>query len=290
MYDAFARRTNGRIVHSSLSTQDPKANLKFRKPIAAAYSLNALAAYEPLVDDVIAKFITRLEDAHDVILHLTFSNTIGFMDTGADVDQFIEKLDGNLNKIALMSTMPWTAYWVKHNPIVGFFSKNSHMFANWALKRINERITERKMSPKDPKSSPGGVVDFLDRFLDAARSDNPSGYDFSLLLDWTLVNVMAGADTTAIGLRAVLWFLLKNPSKKEKLFREFQAAKLSIPVSWQQSQQIPYLSACVKEALRLCPAIGLGLERKVPQARLEMPDGYTLHEGTNWTKRLNGGL
>lgn len=43
------------------------------------------------------------EDAHDVILSLTFSSTIGFMDTGADVDDFISKLDANLNKIALVS-------------------------------------------------------------------------------------------------------------------------------------------------------------------------------------------
>lgn len=177
--------------------------------------------------------------------------------------------------------MPWTAYWVKHNPIVGFFSKDSHMFANWAVKRIYERIAERQKILNSTGGSKYSTNDFLDTFLDAARSDAPSGYNFALLVDWTLVNVMAGADTTAVGLRAILWFLLKNPSKKEKLLQEIQSAKLRIPVSWKQSQELPYLGACVKEALRLCPAIGLGLERKVPQAGLEMPDGYVLHEGTN---------
>ncbi|KAI4171233.1 MAG: hypothetical protein LQ343_004439 [Gyalolechia ehrenbergii] len=177
--------------------------------------------------------------------------------------------------------MPWTAYWVKHNPIVGFFSKDSHMFANWAVKRIQERIAERQKKQIGTEGSKDRTVDFLDIFLDAARPHDPSAYNFTLLIDWTLVNVMAGADTTAIGLRAVLWFLLKNPSKKEKLLQELQDAKLSVPVSWKQTQQLPYLSACVKEALRLCPAIGLGLERKVPQAGLEMPDGYVLPEGTN---------
>lgn len=179
--------------------------------------------------------------------------------------------------------MPWTAWWLKHNPIIGFFSKESHMFVNWAVKRIRERMAYHRVK-QHAGGSRKGTVDFLDIFLDAARaarSDLPSTYDFTLLIDWTLVNVMAGADTTAIGLRAVLWFLLKNPTKKERLLQEIQNAKLSVPVSWRQAQQLPYLSACIKEALRLCPAIGLGLERKVPQTGLEMPDGYVLREGTN---------
>ena len=42
------------------------------------------------------------QDAHDVILHLTFSHTLGLMDAGGDIDGFISKLDGNLNSLALV--------------------------------------------------------------------------------------------------------------------------------------------------------------------------------------------
>ncbi|KAL8958172.1 MAG: hypothetical protein Q9193_004720 [Seirophora villosa] len=299
MYDGFARRINGKLAHSSLSTQDPKVHANFRKPIASAFSLTAVTAYEPLVDDMVSKFLSRLGEvsqdpregtcnmalwsrlyAHDVILHLTFSNTLGFMDAGADVDDFMSKLDGNLNRNALLSTMPWTAYWLKHNPIVGLLWKDNYMFTGWVLQRIQERIAERHDS--GTIHTKDGKTDFLDVFLDAARSDDdPSNYNFTLLIDWTLVNVMAGADTTAVGLRAVLWFLLKDPSRKELLLQEIHGAKLSVPVSWKRSQQLPYLDACIKEALRLCPPIGLGLERKVPGAGLKMPDGYVLPKGTN---------
>ncbi|KAL8992099.1 MAG: hypothetical protein Q9169_007372, partial [Polycauliona sp. 2 TL-2023] len=308
MYDAFATLHNGEVTYTSLATQDPAWALHYRKPIAAAFSVNAVAVYEPTVDQMIDKFISRLRAivqdpgeappdmalwsrlyAHDVILHLTFGNTLGFMDAGADIDGFISKLDANLDRAALadneleMSTMPWTAYWLKLNPVVGFFSKNSHVFVPWALKRIQQRIAERKqMYGGTKRTNAVTTTDYLDVFLDAAATpDEPSGYDFGLLVDWTLVNVMAGADTTAIELRAVLWFLLKDPPRKEKLMQELLGAKLSVPVSWKQSQQLPYLDACIKEALRLCPAIGHGPERKVPKAGLEMPDGYVLPEGTN---------
>ncbi|KAL8646921.1 MAG: hypothetical protein Q9226_006654 [Calogaya cf. arnoldii] len=133
--------------------------------------------------------------------------------------------------------------------------------------------------------SKDGPADFLDHFLDSAQSnDDPSGYNFTLLIDWTLVNVMAGADTTAIALRTILWFLLKDPSRKEKLLQEIHTAKLSVAVSWKQTQKLSYLDACIKEALRICPAIGLSLERKVLAAGLEMPDGYVLPKGTNVSK------
>ncbi|CAO1604281.1 hypothetical protein XANCAGTX0491_007840 [Xanthoria calcicola] len=204
------------------------------------------------------------------------------MDAGGDIDGFISKLDGNLNSLALLSAMPRMSYWLKLNPVVAHLRKDSHMFVGWTVKRIQERIKERHEKYSSAGSSTDGPIDFLDAFLDAAQSDDdPSGYNFALLIDWTLVNVMGGADTTAVALRAVLWFLLKDPSRNEKLLQEIHSARLRVPVSWKQTQKLPYLDACIKEALRLCSAIGLGLGRKVPAGGLQMPDGYMLPAGTN---------
>ena len=123
--------------------------------------------------------------------------------------------------------------------------------------------------------------DFLDRFLDAGLTEGPPGYNFPLIMNWTLTNIVAGADTTAIGLRAILYYLLKTPQKKQKLLRELRGARLSYPVSWKESQQLPYLDACIKEAFRLHPAIGFGLERKVPTLGSLVLGDYALPAGTN---------
>lgn len=60
MYNAWARKSGGKLMHNSLSAQDPEVHNSFRKPIAAAYSLSALMPYEPLVDDMTTKFLSRL--------------------------------------------------------------------------------------------------------------------------------------------------------------------------------------------------------------------------------------
>ena len=171
---------------------------------------------------------------------------------------------------------------VKHNPIVGYFVKNNTIFPSFAQAQFHKRLTEldgKGTGSGDVASTEARARDFLDRFLDASRIPEPPGHNYYLLMEWTLVNILAGADTTAIGLRAMLYYLLKSPEKKAKLIKELLTAHLSIPVSWEESQRLPYLDACIREAYRLHPSIGFGLERVA--SGLTMPDGYVLPEGTN---------
>jgi cytochrome P450 len=68
----------------------------------------------------------------------------------------------------------------------------------------------------------------------------------------------------------------------QKLLHELRVVDppLSYPVTWKESQRLPYLRAVIEESLRLFPAIGLSLEREVPASGLAMPDGYVLPLGT----------
>ncbi|KAF4625151.1 hypothetical protein G7Y89_g13018 [Cudoniella acicularis] len=295
MYDPFAPRVNGKRLDSSLSVRDPKAHAAMHKPIAKAYSMTTLTDYEPLVDQMITKLLEQLREknvgenkicdiglwmrlyAFDVILQVTLSDTLGFMDKGDDIEDFFKFLDMNIDRSSLLVTMPWTAYLLKHNPIVSYFSKDSSMFPGWTALRLQNRLKDR--AENNPTGSRYAPRDFLDRFVDAAHTERNPDFDFTQALNWTLTNVVAGGDTTTIALKAVMYYLLKNPAKKRRLIEDLEAAKLSIPVSWVKSQQIPYLDAVIKESLRIHPPIGLGLERTA--SGFEMPDGYILPPGTN---------
>lgn len=53
---------------------------------------------------------------------------------------------------------------------------------------------------------------------------------------------------------------------REELYLAAAEGRLSSPeITFQQSQALPYLQACIKEALRLYPATGLPLARVVPK-------------------------
>jgi len=89
------------------------------------------------------------------------------------------------------------------------------------------------------------------------------------LLSHAVSNIFAGSDTTAASLRSVFYYLCRTPSAHQKLLDEIDkadaAGKLSRPVTFAEAQNLPYLQAVIKEALRMHPAVGLLLERVVPE-------------------------
>lgn len=158
----------------------------------------------------------------------------------------------------------------------GLINANTYM-VDFARKRLGERIDPEGGATKDSSELNSYVRnDFLSRFLRAHEKD-PSFIDNNRVLALTVANIFAGSDTTAISLRAVLYFLLKSPIILQKLLDElFEQKRLGNfkrtdgLVDWDEVRELPYLNAVVKEALRCHPAAGLMLERVTP------PHGVTV--------------
>lgn len=175
--------------------------------------------------------------------------------------------------------MPWLDYLFIKNPLRQFLQGGSTgAVARFARERLNERLHQ----PKAGDKTAGPRKDFLARFLEA-KEEFPDTVDDAQVFSYTVSNMNAGSDTTAISLRAILYYTLKHPRVLKKLQQElneaFEFGRISNPVSWKQSQDLPYLDAVIKEALRLHPAVGLMLERTVPDG-LQLPNGPFLPPGT----------
>lgn len=79
--------------------------------------------------------------------------------------------------------------------------------------------------------------------------------------------VAAGVDTTAVTLVTGTYKLLQTPSKAAKLKSELKSAWPSLsrtPPSLEALEKLPYLSAVIKESLRMAPHITGGFPRVVP--------------------------
>ena len=174
------------------------------------------------------------------------------------------------------------------NPIRLWCSDHGLLNSNTAVVDFAKvRVAARQESPKKMVGStaPAKRKDFLTRFLEAKEKD-PNFIDDQRVLALTVANMFAGSDTTAITLRAIFYFLLKNPTQLQKLQAELENervegrfARSDGLVDWEETRNLPYLSACVKESMRLHPAAGLTLERIVPQQGVEVC-GHFLPGGT----------
>lgn len=229
---------------------------------------------------------------------MTFSKPLGFLEKGGDVDGIIVALEHMLDysgkvcrlfeetkkarandyRAIQIGQMPWLDYIFIKNPLKNLFGGGSTgAVARFARARLDERLKQTSTGDTLISSTPSPHKDFLARFLEA-KTEHPNIVNDNQVFSYTVSNMNAGSDTTAISLRAILYYTLKTPRVYTKLNQElnnaFEENRISLPVSWKQSQeQLPYLDAVIKEALRLHPAVGLMLERIVPAEGLQLPQG-----------------
>ncbi|KAK1141913.1 hypothetical protein N8T08_008426 [Aspergillus melleus] len=90
-----------------------------------------------------------------------------------------------------------------------------------------------------------------------------------------------GSDTTSIALTGIQYHILRDDSVLDVLRREIDRAtndgELSLPrVSYDEAVKLPYLGACVKEAMRIHPSVGLTLPRNVPEHGCESAGHWIL--------------
>lgn len=136
----------------------------------------------------------------------------------------------------------------------------------FARSRLEARCAER--IAEKPASDPFAPTDFITKLLNIQEQD-PSKISKEEILAACSTNIGAGSDTTSISLSAVIFYLLKYPQTLLRLRAEIhdweERGLISDPVKFSEAQQMTYLQAVIKEALRLHPATGLILGRVVPE-------------------------
>jgi cytochrome P450 len=92
-------------------------------------------------------------------------------------------------------------------------------------------------------------------------------YQKRLFVANTTFSSFAGADMTAVALNSILYHLMRSPTLYKKATSEIDAAvengTLFIPVKHAEAVKLPYLKACINEAMRLHSSVGITLPRTV---------------------------
>ena len=105
---------------------------------------------------------------------------------------------------------------------------------------------------------------------------------------------VAGSDTLTIALATIAYHLLQSPTSVQKLIAELDAANANGTPAIKQLLALPYLDACVKEAMRLLAPFGGPMPRLSPLGGVSIsdkhiPEGTTIcvmHDAVHFDERI----
>ncbi|KAK3934267.1 Pisatin demethylase [Diplogelasinospora grovesii] len=281
-YLASSALVDGHIVYNLFSQTDKHKHAQEKRPVAKYYSLNGVLPLEPHVDKTIRQLCSELESRFvdgnakkpcnlgdwilyytwDVVGAVTFSQPIGYLSHGCDFDGTLKNAEKALDYFSWVGCIPILDHFFDKNPIYRIGPPGFSGITGVSVKHLIDRYQgndKHYHSPENP--------DYLDKFIEAKQS-NPDAVSDAQVISWLMINMIAGADTTAITIRSALYYSMKTPRIWQRLRSELAAAGLakdSCPVSYKDARAIPYLEAVVRESLRFLPGVSLSLERYVPQ-------------------------
>ncbi|KAF5017302.1 hypothetical protein F66182_10783, partial [Fusarium sp. NRRL 66182] len=258
---------------------DPHHHALQRRKFASSYSMTSLVGYEPFVNNCTKLFAEKLSDiakrnekidlahwfqcyAFDVIGEITFGHRFGFLEDSTRTDVF-DAIDTRNHYSTFVGLFPSSLHRMLF-PLLP--TTGGHGYVG---KYTMDEIASRESLLKSPDvKERDGKPDFVSRFFQI-RQEDPDKMTKMDIFTMCQSNIGAGSDTTAISLSAIVYYLLKHPETYKRLKDEIDQAavqgKISDSISFKEAQELPFLQAVIKEALRLHSATGLPLARVVPE-------------------------
>ncbi|XP_041486314.1 cytochrome P450 4F4 [Microtus oregoni] len=123
------------------------------------------------------------------------------------------------------------------------------------------------------------TLDFIDVLLLAKDEDGKQLSDEDIRAEADTF-MFEGHDTTASGLSWILYNLARHPEYQERCrqeVRELLKNRESTEIEWDDLNQLPFLTMCIKESLRLHPPVTV-IARRCTQD-VGLPDGRVIPKG-----------
>jgi cytochrome P450 len=297
-------RAQGISSQADLFTEtNEEKHSRYRKIVGPVYQMANILKNEPSIDDCINLFVKRLHEfeaakepvnlghwlemfAYDTIGRVQYGRMFGFLETGTDVGRWIESVTNALPLLHVAAAGP--RYMITPIMLTAILipgmakSFNAVGQISTQAKGITQERMQENSSDMSSKLQRHDVMSQLFAIMHA-RGDQVGFTHREITLEsWS--GIIAGADSVATILRAVLYYLMKNPPTLSCAVAEIQQADarglLSTPVQYSETMaHLPYICASVKEATRLFPSFAICLRRVAPVQGLELcghfvPGGY----------------
>lgn len=209
----------------------------------------------------------------DVLSTVAFGKAFGFMAANDDLWDFNKTNADFLLILSLGLNHPWIT-WILARPWVQALvapRDTDRTGFGPAVKFARKAVAERYGADAKVKN------DMLGSFVNKGLSQLQCEAE-------AFLQILAGSESTTTGLRTTLFSLISNPQAYAKLKAEVdtmhsQKGIADQIIAYADAQKLPYLNACIWEALRMYPPL-FGLQSKLAPAEGEMIDGVFFPPGT----------
>ncbi|KAG0228024.1 hypothetical protein BGX31_006749 [Mortierella sp. GBA43] len=291
--------------HNLFSSRNKDFHKNRRRLVAPAFGIQYLRSLEPIMHDCIQVLIKKidevLEDPTSVkkgakvlppghINICSFMNRLSFDIIGETAfgESFQMVQDDNHPMPKQMAKTLKRSMQQTFNPWIRWLVPMDYSFIDFAGERVKTRVDGGESKRR---------ADLLQFLLDAqanerANGNGETGDDYADMISGkltdqavrteALVFMIAGSETSSTAMTHTLMYLVKNPKTLKRLREELDEATASNPPgavpTYDQVRNLPYLTACINESMRLRPVAATGLPREVTEDTVMA--GYRIPKGT----------
>ncbi|KAK3998014.1 Isotrichodermin C-15 hydroxylase [Cladorrhinum sp. PSN332] len=277
-YEKFYRPIKD--LTTDIVNADKNEHALLRRTMAHGFSDKSMREQQPLIQQYVDLLIKKLREngkegkgkvdiaawynftTFDVIGDLAFGESFGCLD-GGEYHPWVKAIF-NVARLGVIFQS------VVHWPLL------AELLIRLAPKRVKEErqehmdMTIEKLKRRMEKGEER--PDLVEGLL---RKADEWGLTLEKLQANSAILIIGGSETTATLLSGVTYLLMTNPEAMKKLAAEIRGAfKSDEEIDFATVSNLPYLLACLDEALRMYPPVPTGLPRVVPRGGASIAGHY----------------
>lgn len=270
------------FLDSMFSTTDPAYHDDVKARTAPGYTGREVPGLERDLDDVLAMLVesvrknycskkgeTRRVDfkpvpayfALDVLSRVAYGKEFGYLREDRDVNGWIELSYKMMPLMVFASDIEWFGKMLLAM-LRAIGPRPGHSSALGVMMGLAQKLVKQRFEPGAKE-----VDDMLGSFIRHGLTEQQCEVE-------VLLQISAGADTTAIVTRYIVLFLASTPHVYSRLQREIDEgikdSIVSSPITNAEAKALPYLQAVIYETMRYHPPAASLMPKLVP------PEGATL--------------
>ncbi|KAI1758569.1 cytochrome P450 [Hypoxylon sp. FL1150] len=179
----------------------------------------------------------------DMITRLGYGQAFGFQDAEGELYNYTTRLDRALKLMSLSQEVPFLRRIVFSKFLFDMFGpKATDEEGIGKIMGLTEQIIDERFASEKPTN------DMLGSLI-------RHGMTRKECCDEAMLQILAGADTTATAIRSTMMYIMATPrvySRLKSIIKQcVERHEVSSPISYDEAQKLPYLQAVIYEGLRI---------------------------------------